>query len=357
MTRSGGWSLVEKVERQRGVFEQSISLLQQTLSSPDGDRFWAPVDPGAVLDDSDKLSAQDFYQTALNKGLWYIAFQPRQLYWAWSYALRLHEHSSPMLADIPVSASSLPVFNAAAIRNDTATCVLVNFPLLLGLEICNAKYFSVLDAVITGWEPYLPAFLWKRLSRTVMRPVWRDYQHAIRWILNPQTYSHQFIPWRKREIQTDHNCVAGHNVVYLQALFIVLHEFGHICSGHLDQGPMLDKHSAPVLIPSSPDLELQADEFAVRSLGSLVKGFSINGIGVKGESAVEMVLVALVFLFMTFASIEGWQLNLGISLEYKTHPPALLRWAHIMALLKKDPSFAPRVDEYARSLALFSKML
>jgi hypothetical protein len=162
--------------------------------------------------------------------------------------------------------------------------------------------------------------------------------------------------WPKWANWADEDGIVGHNMVYFQSLFVLLHEYPHFCAGHLAECQARSGACPDLVVGSTEDLEPEADDIALGWCRKLADGFTMNGKRVAPGTGLELATLAITFLFGTFGVLETMHDRLGMPPD-TAHPPAMLRWALICAKLLNDPLIASHVKEQQQVLQYFMRLL
>jgi hypothetical protein len=352
-----------ELERQFGREELAKSIV--TASSSDikdpmkGNRFWAPNAAVLGLLVTDATNGQQLLDSQPGWGKFLLMMHPRALAWAIAIAPRLMGEHSEQVKDLPVASSSIPVFNAAAYKRGEQRCIIVNAPLLLGLETINGVLFAAADEA-EDRRGLLPRIFWSRRAKEHMGELWGRYNHVVAWLMNPLSNTFPRSHWHASKLYSDESDIAGHNQTYFQALFILLHEYAHIVAGHFASAQNAEKAdnkaSNRFTLPSyaTENSELASDALALQWISHLPEICQINGKAVPPDRAKTMIVLSLTHLFFALASIEGKLIQEGEEPGDDEHPLALIRWALMCTTLRKHSDYSETVEMCVAMLGWFS---
>jgi hypothetical protein len=170
---------------------------------------------------------------------------------------------SPKLAravkSVPVGMTSIPVLNACAVKRNYAIAIAFNQRLCTVLPAVNAIYWDR-NAADAANDEQMREYHDKRLNELLIASSQDRFDLAMEIAAPYPSLLHFRIG------------VAFANV---QLAFVMLHEFGHVCLGHLDRETLWIDHPLSdekfLYFNSSQKAEFEADEFAINAM------FSISG--------------------------------------------------------------------------------
>jgi TPR repeat protein len=304
---------MEKIEDDFGRADATRRIFLHTLDPerhPDGNWFWQPATrPNRRLtwNEFRKYEALVYDDPFPGIGVLSEFFQPRSLEWAHDICGTLFEPEARYLLDIPVGFTTIPSANASATIISSGEAVLVDLPLLVGLEaanqnlIVNARGQTDIPTFFETARKLLPfGKLWRlfgsRAASTILRTAWLQLETTIGWMRHPEGdfpllsgIGSNHFHW-------------GRTLAHYQTLFVLLHEFAHIHLGHL-------KASEDASSQAVREAEYAADCQALQWIMRLAEHHipSIQSelrVKVLPEEARNCVVAAIAMLLIVFLLLE-----------------------------------------------------
>lgn len=263
-------------------------------------------------------------------------YQPRSLEWAKKKLHLLMGTELKLARHLRIAPVSIPVFNAAAVRsNDGHEVILINQPLLWWL----GDFDSLL------WDAYGSC----TENQTQRLYFLRDqFRRGIDDLLSGVNAG--LTSYRNEDLA--HFRLAGASL-YMQTLFVLLHELAHVVLGHLSQSSLRQAHPLDAGLQfakyytQSQTQEFEADEKAAKWLFSVTPETVLDESGHIDPENYHFVGVSMVLLFAVLAGIES-----ATDAPSDTHPPALERAAAMTRVVSAIPHYM-RTDELMLELIRF----
>jgi len=330
--------------------EQYLQLLYEQWSEPEYAQSLAKVSTEAALDAQvDRLVrlgvCSEEQREAAKEGLrWFLSpqvtFRGGLIAGLRRVALhmlsRLPEHESKALS-VPIGLLPITDLNGCAVRTPRGgTIIVINHGLITFVSKILESYLA-----LSSWDSDTPYC--KHHSK-------RDNASTIVGIANYLIRGDG--PWMSSIAKTalcpsQHAYEQLHDAFcYFAEVFVLLHEYGHVCLGHLD--PNNTSHSRITQAPgvetynTSQLQEFEADEFAFKVMLK-----SIEDSDSRPQMLPSDLALPIGVLLKFFELCELWSLTKVSHSEKLTHPSGKARWEKIRPLAGVDRvpgSLAGQID-------------
>lgn len=239
------------------------------------------------------------------------------------------------VSKIPVGLLPTRLINASTIRTPrNGSVILLDSAVLYSLPFLLRSYFA-LDSWRTS-DPFCRDHSEEEFAQTIILLAYFCASGNVNYLKQAPALKCPSIP--------DYDETTTY-FAFQTEIFILLHEYAHVISGHLNSGinSIHIGKSIPVEIYTKAQFqEFEADRFAI----SKIVEYS------KGESKATDNIVGPSLLFCLFGLVEAIFKKKGRFLPY-THPPAVERWKRIreyVNLSSYPKAYAVRIEPCFRKL-------